>query len=79
LGTVAVALSCDKDGNDAQLGRAGKPSYTLRLSHRDSDHFTIEGKLAGDQLQVELERYQKANTLLLTRGFHFINEVPFNR
>jgi uncharacterized membrane protein YphA (DoxX/SURF4 family) len=54
-------------------------SYTLTLSRNDVDNFTIEGKLAGEAMKVELARFRRGDALLLSHGFHFISEVPFNR
>jgi uncharacterized membrane protein YphA (DoxX/SURF4 family) len=63
------------------LTRDDEPStsYALRLSHSDAAHFTLEGKIGDDEISVELERFKPRDAILLSRGFHFINEVPFNR
>jgi uncharacterized membrane protein YphA (DoxX/SURF4 family) len=42
------------------------------------DRLTLEGKLDGKPVQVKLERAD-TKFLLTTRGFHWINEYPFNR
>jgi uncharacterized membrane protein YphA (DoxX/SURF4 family) len=51
----------------------------LTLQERDSDHFTLSGTVGNDALTVELARLEVGKLLLTSRGFHFINEEPFNR
>ncbi|HEY1585848.1 MAG TPA: hypothetical protein VGH63_09195, partial [Polyangia bacterium] len=55
------------------------PSYVLRETRRDHDHVTLAGKLAGDEVELQLQRVDADKTLLRTRGFHWISEEPFNR
>jgi uncharacterized membrane protein YphA (DoxX/SURF4 family) len=45
----------------------------------DPDHVTLEGKVGAASLSVRLERFDARNMLLVNRGFHWINETPFNR
>lgn len=45
----------------------------------DPDHLTLEGEVAGKHLSVHLRKIDTSHYLLLSRGFHWINEVPFNR
>lgn len=40
---------------------------------------TLQGSLEGHKLQVRLHRVEPPKFLLTTRGFHWINERPFNR
>ncbi len=44
-----------------------------------SDALTLDGTLDGRPLHVELARSATSGYLLLDRGFHWINETPFNR
>ena len=48
-------------------------------SHPDADHLVLEGKLGSDDLKVRLKTIDVSKFLLLSRGFHWINEFPFNR
>lgn len=50
-------------------------SYTLP----DANHLTLEGVFDGAKLRIELERLDADKTLLRSRGFHWINEAPYNR
>jgi hypothetical protein len=46
---------------------------------RDENHLEVEGRVGAENIAVELERVDTSNMLLMTRGFHWINEAPFNR
>jgi hypothetical protein len=45
----------------------------------DSEHMVLEGTLSNDPLVVKLKRVDPSKFLLVNRGFHWINERPFNR
>ena len=51
----------------------------LHYVRHDATHLTLEGKVGGDTLVMQIERFDPDKTLLLSRGFHWINEDPFNR
>ncbi|HWE28124.1 MAG TPA: hypothetical protein VHB97_08990 [Polyangia bacterium] len=46
---------------------------------RSGDHGVLDGTLDGKPLHVELKFIDTSKSLLMTRGFHWINEQPFNR
>ncbi|HEU0030546.1 MAG TPA: hypothetical protein VFQ53_07935 [Kofleriaceae bacterium] len=48
-----------------------------RYAQRDEDHLAIEGSYRGQHVEVTLRR--EPDGLLVTRGFHWIQEAPFNR
>lgn len=61
-------------------GRSAPPAPArLTYVRGDADHFRLEGKIGADSLAIELERLDPGDMLLVTRGFHWINEQPFNR
>jgi uncharacterized membrane protein YphA (DoxX/SURF4 family) len=66
------------------VGEPGSPSgltSTLNYSEADSEHLLIEGTLQGEAVPVSI-RLRKVDTsqfLLVNRGFHWVNEYPFNR
>lgn len=53
--------------------------YSLSYARPDSVHLTLTGAWAKDSVHVEMVRRDEGNFLLLNRGFHWINEEPFNR
>lgn len=43
------------------------------------DKLSINGIFGGDTLKVEMRKYDEQKFLIKRRGFHWINEFPFNR
>jgi hypothetical protein len=90
-GTFAVQLTSDsRQRYRVKLDAAHK---TMALTKRDDpawksslvyqrpapDRLTLEGTLEGHKVRASLHRVDESKFLLLTRGFHWINEYPFNR
>lgn len=57
------------------------PSWKTTLNYRrpQRDLLLVEGPWEGKQLRVRLRLTKPPEFLLVTRGFHWINERPFNR
>ena len=57
------------------------PERTLTLSFEqpDPDHLVLRGLVDGDSVQTRLRRIDESKYLLLSRGFHWVQERPFNR
>jgi hypothetical protein len=51
----------------------------LAYSYPDKEHLELKGKYNGDSIYVRMKIYNMKNFLLINRGFHWINEYPFNR
>ncbi len=45
----------------------------------DATHWILRGEVDGIQCEIRLHRINRSNYLLLNRGFHWVNEKPFNR
>ena len=45
----------------------------------DVNHLTMNGTMGGTRIRLDLERFDHTNMLLVTRGFHWVQEYPFNR
>lgn len=52
---------------------------TFTYAALDKDHVVLRGNLLADALTVKLRRIDAAKLLLVSRGFHWITEFPFNR
>ena len=52
---------------------------TLTYTRPDSIHLVLTERVNGDSLVIRLRRLDERRFLLLTRGFHWIQEQPFNR
>ena len=57
------------------------PERTLRLSFEqlDPDHLILRGVVDGDSVHTRLRRIDESKYLLLSRGFHWVQEQAFNR
>jgi uncharacterized membrane protein YphA (DoxX/SURF4 family) len=62
-------------------GSAGEqaPSASLAWSQPDPDHLVLQGTMSGESLTVKLRRVDESRALLVTRGFHLIDDVPVNQ
>jgi hypothetical protein len=52
---------------------------TLGYAWSDSIHVAVTGVFRGDSIQVHLRKMAPSSFLLLSRGFRWVNEAPFNR
>jgi len=52
---------------------------TLVWSRPDPDHVVLNGTLAGTPVILHLRRIDASKFLLVSRGFHWINESPLNK
>jgi uncharacterized membrane protein YphA (DoxX/SURF4 family) len=55
------------------------PSYLWVYARPDKDHLVLQGRFLKDALTVKLRRIDESKFLLVSRGFHWISEVPLNR
>jgi hypothetical protein len=53
--------------------------YYFEYQQPDSVKLVLIGKFKNDSLRIELEKQKPKDFLLQKRGFHWINEEPFNR
>ncbi|GAA4301021.1 hypothetical protein [Compostibacter hankyongensis] len=53
--------------------------YRFRYECPDSARLVLRGKLREDSLEIMMRRKKPDEFLLVNRGFHWINEYPFNR
>jgi uncharacterized membrane protein YphA (DoxX/SURF4 family) len=52
---------------------------TFVWSRPDPGHLVLEGATPHDTLVIKMRRIDESKFLLVNRGFHWINEFPFNR
>jgi uncharacterized membrane protein YphA (DoxX/SURF4 family) len=74
-----ITLTYDSDRNQNKQPGPGLGVIALSYVRRNDSHLELAGPLGADHIAVQLERLDTRNMLLLTRGFHWISEVPFNR
>jgi hypothetical protein len=62
------------------ITRRGEPQpMTLSFKQPENGMLTLEGRFDGGNVAARLRRQDDVPPLLISRGFHWINEFPFNR
>jgi hypothetical protein len=79
----AIEFAADYDAATATYA-VWSPDHRTRLgslagSRPDADHLVLEGKLGDETLSFSLHRLDLSRYPLMRRGFHWINEKPFER
>jgi uncharacterized membrane protein YphA (DoxX/SURF4 family) len=59
--------------------KEGTGTVTFHYIRSDGDHLMFEGKVGTATLSVQTERVKAGQTMLRSRGFHWISEEPFSR
>jgi hypothetical protein len=69
-----------KDGKTLKVTSVDrKTSSTLTYLRSPADRLVMDGTLDGRVVHLELKEVDLSTFLLNSRGFHWIQEVPFNR
>jgi hypothetical protein len=56
-----------------------EPAGEITFARPDSDSMTVDGIIGGRRIRMELRRFDHTKMLLVTRGFNWVQEYPFNR
>lgn len=67
-----------RGGGPPPDGEPAPAPEVLRCEMNDT-RLTMEGTVGGSEVRAEMTRMDGKDFLLLNRGFHWINETPFNR
>ncbi len=59
--------------------KANATPDSLACTKPDGEHLALEGKIGDDTLVVKLKKLPLPEFQLVTRGFHWIQEFPYNR
>ena len=51
----------------------------MRFQRSAPDRLTLDGEMSRHRLHMELRLLDRNSFLLVTRGFHWVQEYPFNR
>jgi uncharacterized membrane protein YphA (DoxX/SURF4 family) len=68
----------ERSDGDRKAAEPAQPP-TLHYVRGDATHLTLDGKFGDDAIVVEMVHFDPDKTLLMSRGFHWINETSFNR
>lgn len=75
------ALELDEKKGQMVLRKRDDPTWSTTLLYRKTapDALAVHGTVDGQKVQARLQRTDASDFLLVNRGFHWINEFPFNR
>ena len=75
------SLQLDQEKRTLTLGKREDPDWKTMLTYEQvsPEVITLAGALNGSALTARLRRSEERKFLLTDRGFHWINEAPFNR
>jgi hypothetical protein len=75
------SLQLDQEKRTLTLGKRDDPKWNTVLTYEQvsPEVITLAGAVNGSQLTARLRRSEERKFLLTDRGFHWINEFPFNR
>lgn len=81
--TRAYRVTADTVKHTLLLSSRRDSSLTVPLAYArggaSSDSLRLDGVVNGDSLHIRLHRLDETRFLLVSRGFHWINEHPLNR
>ncbi|HEY4575885.1 MAG TPA: hypothetical protein VIJ26_18035 [Thermoanaerobaculia bacterium] len=74
-------VKLDEGKKTLALTKRDDPAWKSSLKYQRSapDRLTLEGTFGGHQIRASLHRAEDSKFLLITRGFHWVSEYPFNR
>jgi uncharacterized membrane protein YphA (DoxX/SURF4 family) len=77
---LRFSVTYDHEQHEIELQDWFGPGTTHVFStENDGDHLVLEGTMGFDTIRAELRKVDPSRFPLVSRGFHWINEVPFNR
>ena len=45
----------------------------------DEQHLALSGTASSKKIEVKLHKLNREDFLLINRGYHWVNELPYNR
>jgi len=83
MNDVFVLRGADFNMTDRSLALTGlednAPAGRLSFDRPAPDRLTLEGEMDGHRIAMRLQRFDHTTLPLLSRGFHWVQEAPFNR
>jgi hypothetical protein len=75
------ALKLDADAQTLALTKRDDPAWKTTLTYQRPEPglLKLEGSFDGRSVRARLQKADERKFLLVNRGFHWINEYPFNR
>jgi hypothetical protein len=74
-------LEIDSSRKSFTLKKREDPAWKAKLTYEEpaADLLAIQGTMDGRKIRARLRRVSQPDFILMNRGFHWINEYPFNR
>src|SRR5262249_3410459 len=74
-------LNLNPEDKTLAIGKGADPEWKADFSFKEPepDQLTLEGTIDKHPAQVKLVRFDECKFLLKSRGFHWLQEYPFNR
>ena len=71
----------DMTANTLRLTKGADKNWkaAFAFTRPDADTLSLDGTMDGHHIQATLHRVDHTRFQLLSRGFHWISEAPFNR
>ena len=77
--TFALGSTVDTGAKTITISRANNVKNHFTFDQPDAEHLTFDGDFSGRKLHMETHLFDKQRFLLVSRGFNWIQELPFNR
>lgn len=78
---VRYGAAIDTKENTLKLTKNDDPNWKASFSYTRpaADRLVLDGEIDGHKERMELQLVDRSKLLLVSRGFHWIQEYPFNR
>ena len=78
---MSIGSTIDTGAKSISLTRRADQNWAAALSfdRPSPDRLTLSGEMDGKKIQMRLRLYPREKFLLVTRGFNWVQEYPFNR
>ena len=78
---ASYGLKIDVNAKRLAVSKAADKSWsaTFTFDRPSPERLVLDGEMDGHKIHMQLALYDRSRFLLVTRGFHWIQEYPFNR
>jgi hypothetical protein len=78
---VPFAVKIDDAARTVTLTRPADKSWSARFAYERPrrDRLILDGDMDGQKLRLAMHLVERDSFLLVNRGFHWVQEYPFNR
>jgi hypothetical protein len=79
--TKGLYFKADTLKKTVELNSYSDTAYksTFTYYHPDAEHLIFTGKIKNDSVYIKMKKVDMQKMRLISRGFHWINEYPYNR